>query len=65
MAGKMSLLETPVQTKYLRKSLDGRNSEFRKDHAILVLGVPDVVIIKPIDVHIQPTIIVHVNAGYE
>ena len=42
-----------------------RNVEFRDHEAVLVLGIPDIVVRERIDVDVQPTIVVEVHVGHE
>ena len=45
--------------------IDERNSKLRDDHAMKVLGVPDVGVLKPVDVHLEPAIGIDVHVGDE
>ena len=44
---------------------DERSSKFRNNHSMAILGVPDIGVLKLIDVHIQPVIGVEVHIGNE
>jgi hypothetical protein len=41
----------------------GENSALRNNHSMAVLGVPDVRVLKPVHVHVEPVIRVHVHLG--
>ena len=63
-AGKIILIKTPARIKIIHK-LGGRNSEFRNNHTVAVLSIPDIAILEAVDVHVQPAIVVHVHVGNE
>ena len=45
--------------------MDERKSRLRNHEAMLVLSVPDVVVRERVDVHVQVTIVVHVDVRNE
>ncbi len=45
--------------------MSGRSSKFRDDNAMAIVGIPDIVVLKPVDVDVQPVVGVHVHVGNE
>ncbi|OGI30115.1 MAG: hypothetical protein A3G09_04780 [Candidatus Moranbacteria bacterium RIFCSPLOWO2_12_FULL_48_12] len=41
--------------------MDERNSKFRDHEAMLILGIPDIVVRELVDVHVEVTIGVHID----
>lgn len=43
---------------------EGETDKLRDNHAMKVLGIPDIVVLEPVDIDVQ-TVIVHVHVRHE
>lgn len=47
------------------RQIDERNSKFRDYDAMPILGIPNVVVVEPVHVHLELTVVVEVHVGHE
>jgi hypothetical protein len=45
--------------------MDERKSKFRNYDSMAILGIPDIVVLEPVDVHLELTVGVEVHVGNE
>ena len=59
-------MEKGIAKEKLSSTIDERKySKFRNDHTMTIVGIPDVVVLELVDVHVELTIVVEVHVGNE